>query len=265
MFSRCLALVVLFGVSVRCEAAPLSFNGVELGHKWDAFLKAHPKAEVFLPSDDELSLTKAQQLAKAGKRKSQMLIETQLNRPFPFAIYFFESRVLKQATLLKDSNQNDGRVFVPRNFKALRPSLQSVFIELGAPTSIGVTKPNAPVGDWRQTLMVWKKPTQCVFVVATWPKEKERVPTTVEVHLVDAPWRATNGGFITLWPAVLAPNQDDEMHRRQLAALMEELRLRSIDQIETLKPAPSLAVGFKMNDSTPRKLKSSGLIIKKAK
>lgn len=257
-------LALVCGI-VRCEAAPLSFNGVELGQRWDAFLKAHPGAEVFWPSDDEMSLSKAQRLVKAGKRKSEMLLETRTNKLLSFGTYFFENRILKQSTLLNDLNGHDGRVFVPRSFEALRPSLQSVLAELGAPTAQGVTKPNAHGGDWRQTLLVWKKPTQCIFVVATWPKDKEHVPTTVEFHLVDAPWRATNGGFITLWPTILAPNQDDEARRRQLMALLEELHPHSTDRIEVLKPASALAVGFKMDDIAPHKSRSPSVIIKKAK
>jgi hypothetical protein len=265
MFSRCLPLVALALVSVRCEAAPLSFNGVELGQKWNEFLKAHPKAEIYLSQFDDNGLTKAQEIEREGKKKEGMLVEFGSKKLTQVALYFFQNRSLTQAVTTTNLDVRGERGFISRSLLDLKPSLRKVLDELGPPTSQGVTKPEVSSRKWRHLMLVWKRPTQCAYVLVMWPLGREIVPTAVVVCLDDAPWRSTNPGFKTSWPAILPPNQDDETRRRQLIALLEELRPHSTDRIEALKPASALAVGFKMDDTAPQKSKSPSVIIKKAK
>ncbi len=78
MFSRCVPLVALALVcgALRCEAAPsLSFNGVKLGQKWDAVLKAHPKAKVFSIPFDNVPMPKAQRLKVEAKTKTRYCLK----------------------------------------------------------------------------------------------------------------------------------------------------------------------------------------------
>jgi len=99
--------------------------------------------------------------------------------------------------------------------------------------------------DLFQSKSAEKKPlnaiqvTNTLYARVTWPLENERVPTSVDVWLIDAPWRGTNPKFKAIWPNTVLPNQDDETRRRELFALLEELRPHSTDNIEKLEPAPA--------------------------
>lgn len=261
MFSRCLPLLVVALVCVRGEAAPLSFSCVELGQKWDVFLKAHPKAEIMLSQFDNNGLTKAQEVEREGKKKEGVLVEVGSKKPFGDALYFFHERSLVQVSFFSARlNIRDEHGSVARSLLDLKPALRKLLDELGAPIKIGVTVNG---GKRHQTLMVWTRPTQSAFAMLSWPLDKKPVATQVVLGFVNAPWRATNSSFRTSWPAVLAPNQEDETRRRQLVALLEELHPNSTERIEQLKPAPAINLFEKTPPAV--KPKSPSIVIKPAK
>lgn len=239
MFPSRLAIVAvaLSFIATQCQAKPLSFDGVQAGQQWKPFLKEHPKAELFWPSDAEMELSKAQQLQRASKRREALLVETLEDQQLESAIYFFGDHSLAEVVRVTDLN---ARGAVSKGLVELKPSLQKIISELGAPTEQGMTEPNRPISGWRQTLLVWRTPTQCAFARISWPLAKEPVPTSVELHLVDARWRTAKPGFVTIWPAVLPPTPQDEIKRRELFALLEELKPHSTQKIKRLTPAPAI-------------------------
>ena len=230
--------ILVFAV-MPCQAKPLSFNGVQVGQKWEPFLKAHPKAEVFWPSDEEMELSKAQQLQRQSQRKEALLIESVENQQLKSAIYFFQDRSLTQAIWGTDLNV---RGSISKGLVELKPSLQKMLSELGAPTEQGITELNGYSSGERRMLLTWRTATQCAFAVVTWPTGKERVATSFELHLVNARWRTAKPGFETIWPAVLPVAPQDEIRRRELYALLEKLQPHSTAGIGKLTPAPSVGL-----------------------
>ena len=247
------ALVLVCGVA-RCEAAPLSFNGVQLGQKWEAFVKAHPKAEVLWPSDEEMLLTKTQQLAKEAKKKQPSLVEQRSKELFS-VFYSFTNGSLTQATFISNFNTNK------RGLQTLSASLNKILVALRNPNCQGVS--TVEVGGPRGSMLVWTTPTQSAFARIEWHEEGETGYNVIVLCLVDAPWRATTPKFQTFWPAVLSPTPDDEARRLQLFALMEHIRPRSTEHIEQLKPAPAINLFEKKTQAV--KPKGPAVVIKPAK
>ncbi len=222
----------LFCRSAQCQAKPLSFDGVHLGQKWSEFLKGHPKVEVFLPSDEEEEMTKAQQLARASKRGEATLDETLENGSFSDAFYGFDHGSLTSATFGTSS-----RIGIKRNLVALKAPLRQLLIELGTPTAQGTIptefKDNAP-------LLVWETPTQTAIARIDWPSLPEESGFCgVAVSILDVPWRVTKPSWM-IWPPILAPNKEDLVRTHQLMALLEGLHPGSTKHIEALKVAPGI-------------------------
>lgn len=238
MFSRrvpFLALVLLCG-AVRCEAAPsLSFNGVRLGQKWDEFLKAHPNAKVGSFSISERPMTRQQELAREAQRKEAGLIAELRNKPISDGMFFFNQQVLRELWLVSSSS---GRAYTPNSVKSLRPVIQQLLAELGPPEFQGVMGEDRGRG----IVLMWKSPHQCAFAFFQWGVEERRIRPGVTLIMIDAPWRAAKLGFRApwAWPAIHKPKEEDETRRRELFALMEELRPHSTDHIEELKPAVAI-------------------------
>ena len=225
--------MVLVCGALRCEAAPsLSFSGVRLGQKWDEFLKAHPKAKVSLDYDN--GLTRAQAFTQERKKPYGTLIEIG-KKPLEEVFYIFHNRVLDGAWFPFDFY---GDRFVSKGLSDLKPSLQEIVRELGAPTSYGtMTQSGKYSGTFRESLLVWQRPTQCAFARVSWPLFKGRNPPTwVLLSLVSDPWRAPTSN----WPLVLAPDREDKTRLRQLLILLEKIRPHSTDGMVELKPAAAI-------------------------
>ncbi len=234
MFSRYIPFVALVLVCTHCEAAPLSFNGVKLGQKWEAFLKAHPKAKVGSFSLQQKAISKEQELARERRRSDALLVELG-NKPISSGMFFFNQQVLREVWLV---GKPSGRVYTPNSVKSLRPVIQQLLTELGPPEFQGVMGEDRGRG----IMLMWKSPRQCAFAFFQWGAEERRIRPGMTLIMTDAPWRVAKLGFKSswAWPAIHKPKEEDETRRRELFALMEELRPHSTDHIEELKPAGAI-------------------------
>jgi hypothetical protein len=233
MFARYLVVaLILVCAKAECQTKPLAFNGVRLGQRWSEFLKAHPKAELFMPYESGMELIKAKDLVAAGKQKTVQLVEDRIGELFVGTIYLFDKSSLVRTMFLTERN--------PRKTElaTLKEPLSKLLVALGNPTAQATT--SADYGDGHRLMLVWKTPTQSAYANIVWPLNKEKSPTYIELQLINAPWRTTNSSTTSVWPSILPADKQDEEHSRQLIALMEQLRPHSTDGIQELAPAPAI-------------------------
>ncbi len=242
MISRSsLVALALVCSALRCEAAPLSFNGVELGQKWDAFLKAHPRAEVFTLDAPK---PREEQLAEAAQQKQVVLIERLPNQALPSGVYYFDQHSLVRATFTAESG---GRNLKGFGLKGLQMPIKESVSSLGSPTFIGTTV--SPFSSWRGVILLWTTDRQCAYAEFSWGQGANPSLAIAQLTLIDDPWRATSVRLKTIWPAIAAPNPDDETRQRQVIAMLEEIEPRSTDNIGPLQPAPMLNLWSMRNDN----------------
>lgn len=238
MFPRCLPLVALSLVSVRCEAAPLSFNGARLGQTWDEVTKAYPKAWIIsrdLGGGRNLSsLTRKQTLALASKSTPLFLINAVQGTPFWFGTFVFSGKkavfiAIRPNTLPGKNSAEVNSVGVP---------LKEVLAQLGTPTGFGVV---ADGEVERRDVLIWEGQKQCAYVDLWWTSHSEKARFCLT--LVDRPWASLqpeSKNRLLSKPYILQPNQEDEKRRHRLFALLEQLQPKSTTKIRLLQPVAGI-------------------------